>query len=742
MNITGPFRRARAKGAGEAEGGEENVLALLGDARPADADVPVLTHYLRMVVRRKWIIVGAVLIAVLLGLLLTVLATPLYTATTRVEISRTADRIVDVDEVERETSVADLEFYQTQYGLLRSRTLAERVVRDLELHDNRAFFELFDAMPEQPGAFAPANREGRVRSAAFILLSNVTVSPVRGSSLVDISFTSPDSSLSARIANSWARNFIQGNLERRFQSTAYAREFLEGRLAQLRQRLEEAERQAVAYAANQGLISVAQPTIQAGESSEPQSLVADNLARLNAELAAATAERMRAQSRVGAGTGSASNEALASPILATLRQRRAEAASEYGRMMAQFEPEYPAAVALSSQIERLDASIAAEEARIARTLRSNYQQAAEREQAIAGRVESLKSALVDQQQRRIQYNIYQRDIDTTRQLYQALLQRYKEIGVAGGVGANNVTIIDEAEPPMVPSSPNLLLNLLLSVLVGSMAGIGIALAREHVDEVISDPSQVTDVLPAALLGTVPMSELEPADAVEDPKSSLTEAYLAVQTSLQFVTSHGIPRSLSITSTAPREGKSTTSYALARSMARSGRKVALVDGDMRSPSVHHFFGVPNQKGLSNYLAGDDSLESLLHTGLVPNLAVLTAGPPPPNAADLLSGDRIVGLLETLGGRFDHIIVDSPPVMGLADSPLISSQVEATVYVIAAHSTRLSLIRLALQRMAASHARIIGIVLTKFDTAKSHYGYGYDYGYSYATPTESEGKARTA
>jgi len=741
MNISDTFSRPRAQREGGDSDGEQNVLALLGDGRAVDPEVPALTHYLRMVVRRKWIIIGSVLVVVMLGLLFTVLATPQYTARTRIEIARAADRIVQVDDVQREASVADLEFYQTQYGLLKSQSLAERVVRDLSLQDNRAFFELFDATPEDPAAFSPANRDARIRSAAFLLLSNASVSPVRGSSLVDISFTSPDPALSARVANSWARNFIQGNLERRFQSTAYAREFLEGRLAQTRQRLEEAERQAVGYAANQGLISVAAPALAGGQTGEQQSLVADNLSRLNAELMAATAERVRSQSRMRSGSGSASNEALASPILASLRQRRAEAGAEYGRMMSQFEPEYPAALALRSQIERLDSSIGAEESRIARTIRSNYQDSSARERTLTASVETLKAALIDQQRRSIQYNIYQRDLDTTRQLYQALLQRYKEIGVAGGVGANNVTIIDEAEAPLVPSSPNLPLNLLLSVVLGSMVGVGIAFAREHVDEVISDPSETAALLSSPLLGTVPMSDEEPTVAMEDPKSSLTEAYLAVQASLQFATSHGIPRSLSVTSTAPREGKSTTSFALARSMARSGRKIVLVDGDMRSPSVHHFFGVANKKGLSNYLAGDDDLGSLLHSEITPNISILTAGPSPPNAADLLSGDRMARLLEQLGTRFDHIVVDSPPVMGLADSPLISNHVEGTVYVIAAHSTRVSLIRLALQRMGASHARIIGIILTKFEATKSHYGYGYDYGYSYASSTAESKEART-
>jgi capsular exopolysaccharide synthesis family protein len=707
------------------------LLDLAGKAPVlTEREQPFLTQYLRMVMRRKWYIIGAIAAAVLISLVFTMLATPLYTAKTRVEIARSTDRIVKVDDVQRESTAADLEFYQTQYGLLKSRSLAERVVRDLRLQDNRAFFETFKAKLPANDPYSPRNRDERIRIAAFLLLKNVAISPERGSSLVDIEFTSPDPVLSTNIANSWARSFIQSNLDRRYQATAYARQFLETRLGQLRKRLEESERQAVGYAANQGLISIATPGTQGTTTSEQRSLIADKLARLNAELASATADRIRAESRVSANNGTASVEALASPALSGLRQRRTELVGEYAKMTVQFEPSYPPAVALQSQIRRLDAAIAAEEGRVGQTIRTAYSDAVEREQELSRRVEDLKAQFIQQQRRGIQYNIYQRDVDTTRQLYEALLQRYKEIGVAGGVGTNNVTIIDPAQVPGVPSSPNLMLNVLLALVLGSALGVGIALALEHVDEVISDPADVASALGAPMLGTVPKTEEDPQAALLDPKSSLTEAYLAIQTSLHFVTSHGLPTSLAVTSTGPAEGKSTTSAALARSIARSGRRVVLIDADMRSPSVHSLFGLDNAAGLSNILAGEDDFAKVMSREVMPNLSVITAGPPPPNAAELLSTDRFGWAVQRLAETFDHVIVDSPPVMGLADAPLIASGVEGTAYVIAAHGTRVSLIRMALQRMASSNAHLLGIVLTKFDAKQSSYGYGYDYGYGYA------------
>jgi capsular exopolysaccharide synthesis family protein len=738
MNMLGALERPSSDGTHGVNG--PGPFDLIGKPATTERDQPFLTQYFRMALRRKWYIIGAVAAAVLVSLVFTMLATPLYTAKTRIEIARSADRIVKVEEVQRESSSADLEFYQTQYGLLKSRSLAERVVRDLRLQDNRAFFEMFKAKLPANDPFSPRNRDARIRIAAFLLLNNVSINPTRGSSLVDVEFTSPDPALSAKVANSWSRSFIQSNLDRRFQATAYARQFLETRLAQLRQRLEESERLAVGYAANQGLITIGIPSAQGTQTSEQRSLIADKLARLNAELAAATAERVRAQSKVSADNGTASIEALASPALSGLRQRRSELTADYAKMIVQFEPAYPPAMALQSQIRRLDASIAGEEGRVGQTIRSAYRDSVEREQELSRKVEQLKAQFIVQQKRGIQYNIYQRDVDTTRQLYEALLQRYKEIGVAGGVGSNNVTIIDPAEVPGAPSSPNLMLNLLKALVLGSALGVGIALALEHVDEVISDPADISSTLGAPMLGTVPKTDEDPQTALQDPKSSLTEAYLAIQTSLHFVTAHGMPTSLAVTSTGPAEGKSTTSAALARSIARSGKRVVLIDGDMRSPSVHSLFGLANTVGLSNILAGEDDFGQVICKDVMPNLNVITAGPPPPNAAELLSTDRFSKAVQRLGEAYDQVIVDSPPVMGLADAPLIASSVEGTAYVIAAHGTRVSLIRMALQRMARSNAHLLGIVLTKFDSKQSSYGYGYDYGYGYAaSPNDAKGQA---
>ena len=709
--------------------------------RPLGADsgqgAPMLIKLLRIAKRWKWLLLGSVLVAGIIGLILTLLMTPQYTASATLEIQREGDRIVNVKGVEPETNAADMEFYQTQYGLLRGRSLAERVATDLRLYDNAAFFEMFgaDSVAEQlqnrdSSTATAAARQERIRLAGFILLQNVDIVPARLSRLVGVEFTSPDPALSAQIVNAWTGRFIETTLARRFEATSYARRFLEQRIAQLRQRLEESERALVAYATNQRIINLPSTTTS-GETmtTTERPIVAEDLAALNRELNTATAERVAAEARVR-GAGGSTTEALQNQAISTLRARRAELAADRARMLTQFEPAYPPAQALANQIGELDRSIAREEGRVRSTLQATYQAAAAREADLRSRVQGLEGDLLNLRGRTIQYTIYQREVDTNRQLYDALLQRYREIGVAGGVGVNNISIVDAAQVPQRPSSPNLLINLALSLLIGGVVGAGLAFALEQIDEAISDPSDVERALGLPLLGAIPKAEGENLEAeLEDRKSPLVEAYLSTQTSLAFTTDHGIPRTLMVTSTRPAEGKTTTSYALARSLGRTGRKVILVDGDMRSPSLHHTFDIKNAMGLSNYLAGEENLTAMIHRELVDNVALMTAGPPPPNAAELLTGDRVAQLIAALRSQFDHVVLDVPPVMGLADTPLIASQVEGVVFVVQSHATRASMARVAIGRLRDAQARVLGVLLTKFESKRAHYGYGYDYGYGY-------------
>ncbi|MBP2279052.1 GumC family protein [Sphingomonas sp. PL20] len=719
--------------------------ALVGALDAGRQETPILRQYLRIATRWRYVIIGIVLASALLGLIVTLLMTPKYTATTTIEISRESDKVTDFQGVQRDATVADQEFYQTQYGLLQSRSLAERVALQLRLVDDPKFFAMLGEPRNNPafdkinGRYPASGRSVRQREAGMILIKHLSVDPTRLSRLVNLHFVSPNAGFSASVANAWAENFIQTNLERKVQATSYGRNLLQGQLAEYKQRLDESQRQLVAYASAQQIINLpVQGGSGDGKSTSERSIVADDLATLNTALSQATVDRVQAQARYQqVGRSGASTEALRNQAINSLRQHRAELAAEYQQLMVKFEPGYPAAKAIQSQIDQLDRSISREESRITGSLEADYREALQREQQLQTKVAQLKSGYLDLRRRSIQYNIYQQEVDTNRALYDGLLQRFKEIGVAGGVGVNNISIVDPADVPQKPSSPILLLNLAIAILGGLGVGIALAFALEQIDEAIADPAEVERSLGLPLLGSVPRVDGQtPKEALKDRKSDLVEAYLAVQTTLAFTTEHGVPRSFMVTSTRPAEGKSTTALALATTLARGQRKVILVDGDMRSPSVHQLGDVDHNRGLSNFLTGEDNIAALTFEMGELGFTAMSSGPIPPNAAELLTGKRLALLIERLLETFDHVVIDAPPVMGLADAPLIASRVEGVIFVVESHGIRATLVKTALNRLASAHARVIGGVLTKFDARKAHYGYGYEYGYRYGRNDHDE------
>jgi capsular exopolysaccharide synthesis family protein len=692
-----------------------------------------LRRFWRVLVKRRWVVLGVIFASLLAGITAAMLTQPIYGATVSVEIARATEEVIELgQEKSRAPAGADAEFYQTQYTLLRSRSLAEGVVRDLRLAQNEDFLAGYGASSV---ADLPANAATRFAMATDVVMANTKLVPVRLSSVVNIRHESASPEMAARIANSLAENFIQFNLAKRFEASSYAREFLQKQIAQTRQRLEESERNAVGYAARNQIINIAPTTTTAdGQVQGEQSLVGASLAAANAALADARAARIAAESRYRQ-SGGQPMEALSNPTVNTLRQERGALTAQYQKLLSDFGPDYPPVQAIRAQLAELNRQISQETSRITRTVSGDvarqYREAVANESKLAARVEQLKSGVVDLRRRSIQYNIFQRDVDTNRALYDALLQRYKEVGIAGGVGTNNISIIDRALVSNNPVKPNLKFNILVALLTGTFLGALAALLLEQLDEsaVLSHDFQSKLGLP--LLGGVP--KLKSGDAFEllaDPGSGISEAYLSVLTSVQFSTSHGTPRTLLVTSTQPGEGKSTTAFALAQSLAKLGKQVLLVDADMRNPSIHKSMGIANGGGLSNLLIGDGTIVQHVVASSLPNLWVITSGTIPPNAAELLAGTSLQEVLDVALEHYDHVIFDAPPVLGLADAPLLARAVEATVFVVESGRTRTSQARQALRRLTTVRAPLIGAVLTKLDIQRTGYGYGYGYDYSYA------------
>ena len=707
-------------------------------------EASLIREYLGIILRRKWIILGVVAAALLAGIAATLLAVPQYTASSRLEIARQDQRITNVEGVDDVDRTFDQEFYETQYQLLTARSVAERVERELRLATRPEFFEAHGIdisdlpLRESTGQVPTREELDRLRKGAVgLLLGNVSISSIARSSLVDIVYTSASPVLSAEIANAWSEQFIAESIDRRFSMTSDAQSFLERRLAELRKDVEDSERKLVTYA-NQNDIVILNRQEQDGRTVATPTLKAATLEQLNSALVEATAQRVALEARAASPGGS---DFAGNTAVANLRDRLANLQAQYAEMMVKFEPGYPAARALAEQIDALETSIAREESRLRGGSRADYQAALKREQDLSARVDALTGQLRDQERARIQYNIFQNEVDTNRELYEGTLQRYREIGVAS-VGASNIAIVDQAQVPGAPSSPNLMLNLLIALFGGAVAAAVVVFLLEQFDDGIRTPDDVTSATGLPLLGVVPVAEddEEIADLVDDPKSEVSEAYLTIRSNLALSSTRGVPGVLMITSSRAAEGKSTTSYALARILARTGKRVIIIDADMRSPSVHNAFGMTNGQGFANFLAGEDDLALLINHSDMSNLDVMTAGPTPPSAAELLSGDRTGTLINKLRENYDHVVVDAPPLLGIADAPLLSKSVDGVVYVIESRGVPVRGINLSLDRLRDSRANLLGGVLTKFDNeTTTGYGYGYGYGYGFRYGQDEEERA---
>lgn len=705
----------------------------------------IIRRYWRIFYKHRWVVLGAVGTCLLLALIVSMLTQRQYAAAVRIQVAREAPKIVDMAQVDDEQSGAtSMEFYQTQYALLKSRSISEAVVRDLSLQNN--YLYLADYNPSRKDEIASLPVAQRMDLATTMVNRDTAVTPVRGSSIIDVRFEAPDPRLAAQVANSIAENFIQSNLSRRFEAAAYAREFLQNRLNQTRSKLEESERKAVEYAQQQGLIS-----IKAGTSDNPteQSLVATELSELSTQLTAARAARSQAEAQYRAGTGGTiAAQSLTSTTVNDLRGQRAQLLGQLSKLQSDFGPQYPPVVALRSQIAELDKQIGVEQSRVSSSvsqdLGGKYQQALATERDLQSKVDGLKQQLLGEQSRSIQFNILQRDVDTNRALYEALLQRFKEVGIAGGIGTNNVSIVDRALPPEKPSTPNIPLNLALGLILGLVIGGVGAVVLEQLAESVILPAEFQSKLrvpllgstpaaktatPTKLLGSKPTGRTDLSPELRDRQSELSEAYFSILTSVQFSTSNGAPKTIAVTSSQPQEGKSTSALALARGLASLGTRVLLIDADLRNPSVHRSFGVGHGKGLSDVLAGHSSLAEVARDTDAPGLYIVTAGKIPPNPAQLLASDGLTRVIRSASEHFDHVVFDCPPVLGLADAPLVTRACEGTVFVIEAGRTRSSQARHAIDRLIAVRAQILGAILTKLDSKSSGYGYGYGYNYRY-------------
>ena len=701
-----------------------------------DIDVKTFWHVL---VKRRWTIAATIALIFLITLIVSLLLTPVYRATSTVQIDREMVQVTADSASQMQDLWMDPDYINTQYQVLQSRELAGRVLIDIGYQDENKFNQVFKQDPldqflatlglgkkvNAKKSVSPTEQKANSFRRVALFQKGISIEPIRATRLVNIHYNSTDPSFAINSANGLADAFLNRNLETRFESSNYAKTYLEDQLKQLKLKLEDSEAQLVKFAEQEQIISTG------GE--ESGSLQEQNVGALNAALAQAKQDRIKAQARwqqaqsnVGLVTFGAAGVASA---ISGLQQARSKLMLDYQDKLSVYKPAYPLMIQLQNQISEIDKQIAQEMQNIKSSIKGEFESAQQNESMIEEQIRSLTGEALDLKSRSIQYNIFKRDVDTNRQLYEATLQRYKEIGVSAGVGFNNLSVVDRAVNAK-KFNPNIPMNLAIALIFALIAGILLALLLEFLDDTLKNPEDVEKYLKLAVLGVIPKlaDNISIDSAYADRRSAFAEAYRSVRTSLQFSTSHGVPKTLLITSSSPSEGKSTAAYMIARNFTEIGKRVLLLDIDMRKPSIHRKLAMDNSVGLSSFLAGAVPLTDIIQVSDIPLLSVITTGPLPPNPAELLLNENMQTLLGYALEHFDQIVIDGPPVMGLADAPIVASSVEGVLIIIEAGETRKGLATNALKRLRSARAHIIGTLINKLEA--KHTPYSYVYGnYSY-------------
>ena len=717
---------------------EENLQHV---AVERDDDVIDLRALWAMLVRRRWTVLITALIIVVAGTVYTAMQTPIYRASTTVQIERESSNIVGFDDVVAAES-GNRDFYETQYELLRSRNLARRVIDQLGLQPPAPVastpgpLDGFKTMlagllgetpdpankPEPEPPQAP-NLEGR-------FLSSLTVEPVRNSRLVRLHYNSPDPREAALVVNTLARAYVDMNLERRFDASTYAKSFLEDRIKQVRADLEDSERVFLQYTQSRGIVST----------EDKLGTLTDKLRAQSGVQVTAENERIRAESRYQEMLASEFDslpQMLESQVIQELKQRKVALQTERSEMARLFKPDYPAMVQLASKIEEVDAEIAREVNNIRDSIKMEFQTRLREEVKLQESIAATREEILQLEESSTDFTTLKREVDTNRELYDGLLQRMKEVGVAAGIANNNISVVDAAAIPRGPYSPNIRRSIAIALVLGLFAGVGLAFLFELLDDTIKGSQDLEKLLGKPVLGVIPKvpeREVRGAEvslmAFHHPTSAFAEAYRSMRTALSFSTAQGVPKVLHVTSSGAGEGKTTTAISAAINLCQTGANVLLIDADLRNPSLHKVFDLPNHKGLSNYLSGAAEPAAVTQPSGVRGLFLMSSGPIPPNPAELLHGARMVDLASLGAKRFDYVIIDSPPLLGLADALILGDVAQATLLVVAANSTRQGAVEAALKRLRHSRANVLGAVMTKFDMSKASYGYGYGYDYQYS------------
>jgi polysaccharide biosynthesis transport protein len=749
----------------------ERVRPEVLDSYPVEEPLegPNLRDYWRTVQKRRWTVLSILLITFTIAAIATWKQKPVYRAEALLEIQKENANIPTVQELFQLENVSD-NYLETQYKVLQSETLARRVIAQLHLERDTEFNPPKDswfhaktqAAPRMPGSGVDPDVEQTVLRE---FKDRLSIEPVRRSRLVQISFESQDPQVTAQVVNALANNYIQGNLESRWMAAQKASKWLSEQLQSFKAKLEKSEDDLQDYAQHNGLLFLET------EKGDTENIVNERLRQLQDELTKAQAERYAKESLyrlTEAGENSALPGVVDNKLMQELTARLAEVERQKAALTPTFTGDYPKMKETQSQIDEIDRRLDQERKRAAQGIVDDYLAATRREALVRGAFEQQQSQANQVAGRTVQYNILKREVDTNKQLYEGLLQRLKEAGVSAGMNASNINVVDAAVPPTRPVRPRPVLNLGLALLLGLGCGIGVAFLQEHLDNTLKNSADIERVLRVPALALIPSRECLDADnagvyalaakvaAYHDGNalqqhgtktwiridsngtqhSALSEAFRGLRTSVLLSSAGRPPRSLTFVSAEPGEGKTTVASNLSISLAQLGKRVLLVDGDMRRPCVHKLFNIDERGGgLVTLLTGEDGWSHLVRPTGVPNLDCLICGPVPPNPSELLSSDRMQQLILEAMREYQFVLIDAPPLLNVTDGRILATMVDGAVLVVRGGFTPQELAKQAQFHVRDVGARLIGVVLNDVDMR--HHGYYQGY-YRYGSHDQKPGE----
>ena len=706
-----------------------------------------LGDYWRILRKRKWTIIAALVVVVTAAGLISLRMTPIYDASVRISISSQNPSLLKFKDDQEPSYNPDEDqetLIPTQVNILQSDSLALLVIHKLNL-DNRS--EFAGVQPQTAAGGAPtAMTLGRENRLIGAFESGLKVLPVPGTSIIEIRYSSPDPRLAAEIANATANTYIEQNIKARFDSTMQAADWLSKQLADLQIKVETSQSKLIEYQKQHGIVGT----------DDKQNLTFEKLNDLGKRLTEAQADRIQKESlyRIAKGTNP---DDLASVLpessLSALKGQQTQLKTQLAVLSTQFGSSYPKVLEVQKELNAVNQAYREQLQDGINRVQNEYFTAVQREQMLQGALAAQTAEANKLDENAIEYKILKQEADSNRQLYDGLLQKLKEASLAAGLNSSNIRIIDQARVPLFPARPNVPRNMMFAVLLGLVGGVAIAFALEAVDTTVRTPEQAQSLSGLPVMAIIPLKQESTALKSQastaklllaskqgraraaalvtylEPQSEIAEAYRTLRTSILLSSAKQPPQVLVFTSALPQDGKTMTSVNTAYIMAKQGKRVLLVDADLRRPSVHKAFGLRPPLGLSNVLSGGARWQDVVQSTMEPNLFIIPSGPLPPHPAELLGAGTMQDLIRDWRKEYDHIILDSPPVLTVTDAVLLAVQADAVTLIVRSGQTTMGAVRNASDLLLHLKAPLRGIVLNAFDLESPDYYYYYYSGSKY-------------